>query len=152
MRIRVKLNGLSGELFSSHSVVAGRTFVFGQRRKLRPEAVVIAAVDNDCPKFSQGHSACSRKNLKETAREARTDGKQSNVPNVNYLDGIQRRPDKVRRRVMDDTIKPLIALGVVFFVLLALYFVNPNFDRSLAAFADSASSVSELGLRFSFQR
>jgi hypothetical protein len=53
---------------------------------------------------------------------------------------------------MDDTIKPLIALGFVFFVLLALFLVNPNFDKSLAVFADSASSVTDLGLRFNFQR
>ena len=53
---------------------------------------------------------------------------------------------------MDDTTKPLIALGFVFFVLLALWLVNPNFDRSLSVFADSASTVSELGLRFSLRR
>jgi hypothetical protein len=53
---------------------------------------------------------------------------------------------------MEDTTKPLIALGFVFFVLLALYLANPNFEKSLSVFADSASSVSELGLRFSFQR
>ena len=53
---------------------------------------------------------------------------------------------------MDGVTKPLIALGFVFLVLLALLLVNPNFDRSLSVFADSASSVSELGLRFSFQR
>jgi hypothetical protein len=53
---------------------------------------------------------------------------------------------------MDDTTKPLIALGFVFFVLLALYLVNPNFEKSISVFADNASTVSELGLRFSFQR
>lgn len=53
---------------------------------------------------------------------------------------------------MDDTIKPLIALGFVFIVLLVLFLVNPNFERSLFALADNASTVSELGLRFSFQR
>ena len=53
---------------------------------------------------------------------------------------------------MDDTTRPLIALGFVFLVLLALFLVNPNFDKSLSVFADSASTVSELGLRFSFQR
>ncbi len=53
---------------------------------------------------------------------------------------------------MDDTTKPLIALGFVFFVLLALWLVNPTFDRSSALFADSSSSVSELGLRFNLQR
>lgn len=53
---------------------------------------------------------------------------------------------------MDNTTGSLIALGFVFLVLLALFFVNPNFDRSLSVFADNASTVSELGLRFSFQR
>jgi hypothetical protein len=53
---------------------------------------------------------------------------------------------------MEDTTRPLIALGFVFFVLLALYLVNPNFEKSLSVFADGASTVSELGLRFSFQR
>ena len=59
---------------------------------------------------------------------------------------------KVRRRVMNDTMRPLIALGFVFLVLLALFLVNPNFDKSLSVFADNASAVSELGLRFSFRR
>jgi hypothetical protein len=59
---------------------------------------------------------------------------------------------KVRRRVMDDTTRPLIALGFVFLVLLLLLLVNPNFEKSLSVFADTASTVSELGLRFSFQR
>ena len=53
---------------------------------------------------------------------------------------------------MDDTTKPLIALGFVFFVLLALWLVNPTFDRSPSVFADNTSSVSELGLRFNFRR
>jgi hypothetical protein len=53
---------------------------------------------------------------------------------------------------MNDTTRPLIALGFVFFVLLALYLVNPNFEKSLSVFANSASTVSELGLRFSFRR
>jgi len=53
---------------------------------------------------------------------------------------------------MNDTMRPLIALGFIFFVLLALFLVNPNFDKSLSVFADNASAVSELGLRFSFQR
>jgi hypothetical protein len=53
---------------------------------------------------------------------------------------------------MDDTTRPLITLGFVFFVLLALWLVNPNFDRSTSVFADSASSVSELGLRFNLRR
>ena len=53
---------------------------------------------------------------------------------------------------MDDTTRPLIALGFVFLVLLALLLVNPNFEKSLSDFAENASTVSELGLRFSFQR
>ena len=53
---------------------------------------------------------------------------------------------------MDDTTKPLIALGFVFLVLLALLLVNPNSSNSLFAFADNASTVTDLGLRFSLQR
>jgi hypothetical protein len=53
---------------------------------------------------------------------------------------------------MDDTTRPLIALGFVFLVLLLLFLVNPNFDKSLSLFADNASTVSDLGLRFSLQR
>ena len=53
---------------------------------------------------------------------------------------------------MDDSTRPLIALGFVFLVLLALLLVSPNFERSLLAFADNAAPVSDLGLRFSFQR
>ena len=53
---------------------------------------------------------------------------------------------------MDDTTRPLIALGFVFLVLLLLFLVNPNFDKSLSVFADNVSTVSDLGLRFSFQR
>jgi len=53
---------------------------------------------------------------------------------------------------MNDTTKPLIALGFVFLVLLALLLVNPNFNKAQFAFADNASPVSDLGLRFSFQR
>jgi hypothetical protein len=37
-------------------------------------------------------------------------------------------------------------------VLAVLMLVNPSFDKSLSVFADSVSTVSELGLRFSFQR
>jgi hypothetical protein len=53
---------------------------------------------------------------------------------------------------MDDTTRPLIALGFVFLVLLLLFLVNPNFDKSLYVFADNVSTVSDLGLRFSLQR
>jgi len=53
---------------------------------------------------------------------------------------------------MHDTTRPLIALGFVFLVLLVLLLVNPNFDKSLSVFADNAPTISELGLRFSFQR
>ena len=53
---------------------------------------------------------------------------------------------------MDDTTRPLIALGFVFLVLLLLFLVNPNFDKSLSVFADNVSTVSDLGLRFSLQR
>ena len=53
---------------------------------------------------------------------------------------------------MENTTRPLIALGFVFFVLLALFLVNPNFESSRNLFADNASSVSDLGLRFSFRR
>ncbi len=53
---------------------------------------------------------------------------------------------------MHDATKPLIALGFVFLVLLALLLVNPNANHSLIASADNASAVSDLGLRFSFQR
>jgi hypothetical protein len=53
---------------------------------------------------------------------------------------------------MDAIIKPLISLGFVFFVLLALWSVNPTFDKAYSLFANSSSSVSELGLRFYLQR
>jgi len=53
---------------------------------------------------------------------------------------------------MDDTTRPLIALGFVFLVLLLLFLVNPNFDKSLSVFADNVSTVSDLGLRFSLRR
>ena len=53
---------------------------------------------------------------------------------------------------MNDTIKPLIALGFVLFVLLALWSVNQTSDRSASLFDESRSSVSELGLRFNLQR
>ena len=53
---------------------------------------------------------------------------------------------------MDDTTRPLIALGFVFLVLFLLFLVNPNFDKTLSVFADNASTVSDLGLRFSLQR
>ena len=53
---------------------------------------------------------------------------------------------------MNDTTKPLIALGFVFLVLLALLLVNPDSNNSRVAFADNATAVSDLGLRFSFQR
>jgi hypothetical protein len=68
------------------------------------------------------------------------------------LTGLSDGPGNVRRREMDDTTKPLIALGFVFLVLAVLMLVNPSFDKSLSVFANSVSTVSELGLRFSFQR
>jgi len=48
--------------------------------------------------------------------------------------------------------KPLVALGFVFYVLLALWLVNPTYQRSSSPFDDSSSSVTELGLRFNLQR
>lgn len=53
---------------------------------------------------------------------------------------------------MDDTTRPLLALGFVFFVLLVLMLVNPNFEKSLSVFAENASTVSDIGLRFTLQR
>jgi hypothetical protein len=44
--------------------------------------------------------------------------------------------------------KPLVALGFVFYVLLALWSVNPTSDRFSSLFNDTTSSVTELGLRF----
>ena len=59
--------------------------------------------------------------------------------------------DGKRRRAMNYT-KPLVALGFVFYVLLALWSVNPTSDRFSSLFNDSTSSVTELGLRFNLQR
>ncbi len=53
---------------------------------------------------------------------------------------------------MDDTTRPLIALGFVFLVLLGLMLVNPNFEKSPSVFAENASTVSDVGLRFTLQR
>ena len=53
---------------------------------------------------------------------------------------------------MDDTTRPLLALGFVLLVLLALTFVDPNFEKSLFVFAENASTVSDIGLRFTLQR
>jgi hypothetical protein len=53
---------------------------------------------------------------------------------------------------MNDTMKPLIALGFVFYVLLALWSVNQTSDRFSSHFNDNSFSVTELGLRFNLQR
>lgn len=53
---------------------------------------------------------------------------------------------------MSELTRSLIVLGFVFLTLLALLLVNPNFESSRSLLADSQSTVSELGLRFSFQR
>ncbi len=53
---------------------------------------------------------------------------------------------------MDDTTRPLLTLGFVLLVLLGLMLVNPNFEKSLSVFAENASTVSDLGLRFTLQR
>jgi len=53
---------------------------------------------------------------------------------------------------MNDTIKPLIAVGFVLFVVLALWSVSQVPDRSSSPFNDSISTVTEVGLRFNLQR
>jgi len=53
---------------------------------------------------------------------------------------------------MDDTTRPILALGFVLLVLLGLTLVNPNSEKSLSVFAENASTVSDIGLRFTLQR
>ncbi len=53
---------------------------------------------------------------------------------------------------MDETTKPLLTLGFVLLVLLGLMLVNPNFEKSRYVFAENASTMSDIGLRFTLQR
>jgi hypothetical protein len=53
---------------------------------------------------------------------------------------------------MDDAKRPLLTLVFVLLVLLGLMLVNPNFDKSVSVFAENASTVSDIGLRFTLQR
>jgi hypothetical protein len=53
---------------------------------------------------------------------------------------------------MDGTARPILALAFVFLVLLGLFLVHPSFEKGNSLFAENTSTVSELGLRFSFQR
>lgn len=53
---------------------------------------------------------------------------------------------------MNDTSKPLLALGVTMLMLLGLLLFDPGPDRYASMIGDSQSRVSELGLRFNMQR
>lgn len=53
---------------------------------------------------------------------------------------------------MNETTKPLLALGFVMLVLLGLTLINPNFEKTASLSADTAAAVSEIGLRVNMQR
>jgi len=53
---------------------------------------------------------------------------------------------------MNDTSRPLIALGFTILMLLGLLVFDPSPIRFAALAGDSESKVTELGLRFTLQR
>ena len=53
---------------------------------------------------------------------------------------------------MNDTSKPLLALGFTILMLLGLLLFDPSPTRFASLMGDSESRVSELGLRFTLQR
>ena len=53
---------------------------------------------------------------------------------------------------MNDTSKPLLALGFTILMLLGLLVFDPSPVRFAALMGDSESRVTELGLRFTLQR
>jgi len=53
---------------------------------------------------------------------------------------------------MNDTSKPLLALGFTILMLLSLLLLDPSPTRFASLMGDSESRVSDLGLRFTLQR
>ena len=53
---------------------------------------------------------------------------------------------------MRDLCRTILALIFVFFTLMSLLSVNPNWDKTLPPITDDQSRVSELGLRFAFHK
>jgi len=53
---------------------------------------------------------------------------------------------------MNDTAKPLLALGFTILMLLSLLLLDANPERYASITGDNQSRVSELGLRFTLQQ
>jgi len=88
----------------------------------------------------------------EAATESRRFVNNIEARNVYYNRRMCRRTKQNRGHFMTSISGTIIALVFVFFTLISLLSVNPRWDNEFPVLTDGQNKVSDLGLRFAFQK